>query len=510
MSGRSIPPTSDEPAGKPILSMRDISKLFSSFAALSEVSLDVWAGEIHAIVGENGAGKSTLMKILSGVHRPTAGRIFWEGEEIEIATPPAAQQLGIRMVYQELSLVPDLSVAENICLGRMPKRGPFLNRRAMIATARQALDLIGSGIDPDRMVADLPISQRQLVEIARVVSSGARVVVLDEPTSSLSEHEARNLLAVVSALKARGIAVVYISHRLREVLAIAERVTVLRDGRAIETRNAKGTTAGDLVQMMVGRTLDDVFPKTEAPLGEVAFRTERLTGGDFRDIDVEVRSGEIVGFAGLVGAGRTEFARAVFGLDRVYSGTICLNGRAVAPSSPREAIRAGIAYLPEDRRLLGIVPPLTVRENLSLSVLRRISRVGFVRRAAERRDATAAVARLGVTPPAIEGRIDALSGGNQQKVVLGRWLATAPRVLILDEPTRGVDVGAKAEIHRIIGELAKAGAAILLISSELPEVLAASDRIYVFHEGRIAGELSRDRATEETVMTMATGSHVHA
>jgi ribose transport system ATP-binding protein/rhamnose transport system ATP-binding protein len=361
-------------------------------------------------------------------------------------------------------------------------------------------------MSPDRLVADLTISQRQLVEIARVVSSGARLVVLDEPTSSLSDHEAQILLDIIRALKARGIAVIYISHRLHEVQAVAERVTVMRDGRTIETRDVAGTTPGQLVQMMVGRALDDVFPKTVVPIGDICFRAERLSSKAFHDISLSVRHGEIVGLAGLVGAGRTEFARAVFGLDAFDSGGLAIDGKPVHPRNPVQAIRAGIGYLPEDRRLLGIVPPLTIRENLSLSTLTRLAVAGFVNGAEERRTAAAATVRLGIVPPDMEVPIETLSGGNQQKVVLGRWLGIQPKLLILDEPTRGVDVGAKAEIHRIIGELAGSGIAILFISSELPEVIAASDRIYVLHEGRITGEFDRQAVSEQAIMLAATGS----
>ena len=490
----------------PLLVMEGISKSFAGTVALSDVHLAVGAGEIHAIVGENGAGKSTLMKILSGVHRPSAGRISWDGGDVTISSPQQAQQLGIRMVYQELSLVPDLSVAENIMLGRMPRRGPFLDRGAMVREAEAALGTIGATLAPDEIVADLTISQRQLVEIARVVSAGAKLIVLDEPTSSLSEHEAQNLLQVIRSLKDRNISVIYISHRLHEVLSIAERITVLRDGRTVQTRQAKGTSATTLVELMVGRKLDDVFPKTIVPIGGEVFRAAGLTSRAFQDIEIVVRRGEIVGLAGLVGAGRTEFARAVFGLDTFESGQLFINGAAIHPRNSRQAIECGIAYLPEDRRLHGIVPPLTVRENLSLAILQRIASAGFVKRQTEIGNARKSVSELGVNPPAIERSIETLSGGNQQKVVLGRWLATQPTLLILDEPTRGIDVGAKADIHHIIGRLAASGIAIILISSELPEVIAASDRIYVLHEGQVTAEFERVNVSETAIMTAATGA----
>ncbi|WP_341953617.1 sugar ABC transporter ATP-binding protein [Salinibacterium sp. TMP30] len=490
--------------------MSDISKTFPGVLAVSGVNLEILSGEIHAIVGENGAGKSTLMKILAGVYKPTSGTISWKGQTVSLASPQAGQQLGIRMVFQELSLVPDLTVAENISLGRMPKNGLFLDRKQMIRHAVEALATIGEDLDPNALIADLTISQRQLVEIARVISSGAELVALDEPTSSLTEHEAQKLLTIIRALKEKGISVIYISHRLHEVLEIADRVTVMRDGKSIDCRPATETSPSELVRVMVGRDLEDVFPKTVVEIGDVVFQAKSLTSaGRFSDISVEVRSGEIVGLAGLVGAGRTEFARAVFGLDHFDSGSCQINGIDVRPRNPAQAIRLGIAYLPEDRRLLGIVPPLTIRENLTLSSLRKVSRAGLIKRRAESVEGTQLAEYMTVSPPAIESRIDTLSGGNQQKVVLGRWLATNPSLLILDEPTRGVDVGAKAEIHRIIGKLASEGMAILMISSELPEIIAASDRVYVLHEGAISAELSREEATEENIMVAATGAAVN-
>jgi ABC-type sugar transport system ATPase subunit len=490
----------------PLLVMKDISKSFPGVLALSHVDLEVLTGEIHAVVGENGAGKSTLMKILAGVHKPSSGTIQWCGENVSISTPHVGQQMGISMVYQELSLVPDLTVSENISLGRMPKGRLFIDRRQMDGFARDALEVIGEKLNPQALVADLTISQRQLVEIARVISSGARLIALDEPTSSLTEFEAQKLLMVIRSLKRNGISVIYISHRLHEVLDIADRVTVMRDGQTIETRFARDTTQSELVHMMVGRNLDDVFPKAVVPIGNVVFRAEALTSaGKFFNISVEVRSGEVVGLAGLVGAGRTEFARAIFGLDPFDSGTCQINSTTVTSRSPAQAIRNGIAYVPEDRRLLGIVSPLSIRENITLSNLKRLSIFGVLNRQKERQEANRLAQELRVVPPMIERRIETLSGGNQQKVVLGRWLGTNPSLLILDEPTRGVDVGAKAEIHRIIGELAGAGMAIIMISSELPEIIAASDRVYVLHEGSLVAEFAREDATEENIMNAAAG-----
>jgi len=489
----------------PSLRMRGISKTFPGIRALTDVSLDVAGGEVHAIVGENGAGKSTLMKILAGVYQPDEGSIELAGEAVRIADPIDARRRGIGMVYQELNLVPDLSVAENITLGGPPSRFGFVRRKALRERAQEVLDELGARVHPDDLVGSLPVSQQQLVEIAKAYAASPSIIVLDEPTSSLSENEAQALFRVVERMKAAGIAIIYISHRLREVIELADRVTVLRDGRLVESRDAEGITAADMIRLMVGRDITDVFPKREVPIGEVVLKVESLGRGDvFDGIDLEVRAGEIVGLAGIVGAGRTEVARAVFGLDRADRGHITVSGTRVTIRSPRDGVEAGIAYVPEDRKRDGLVPQLTVKDNVALASLGAVSNAGWVRGSAERRVATDRATELGVSPPLIDRRVDTYSGGNQQKVVFAKWLATEPRVLILDEPTRGVDVGAKADIHTIIGELAARGAAILMISSELPEVLAVSDRIYVLHEGRLSAELPRG-ASEQDVMRAATG-----
>jgi len=498
--------TDDAQAHPPALEMVGISKSFPGVRALTDVDLRVLPGRVHAIVGENGAGKSTLMKILAGVHQPDAGTLTVGGREVVIGSPLDAQRMGIGMVYQELNLVPDLSVAENICLGRMPRRFGVLDRRAMEQAATTALADLDAQVHWSTTVGDLTVSQQQLVEICKVYASRPDIVVLDEPTSSLSEHESQVLFDVVRRMRDRGISVIYISHRLREVLEIADDVTVLRDGHRIESRPVAGLTPADMIRLMVGRDLTEVFPKREVELGETVLEVRGLTrSGAFADVDLNIRRGEIVGLAGLVGSGRTEVARALFGLDRADAGSVVVAGRPVDVRRPGHAVAAGVAYVPEDRKADGIVPALSVRDNLSLASLGRRSRAGMVLARQERALAGEQIASLGVSPAAPERRIDTLSGGNQQKVVLGKWLATRPHVLILDEPTRGVDVGAKADIHRIIGDLAASGVGILLISSELPEVLAVSDRVLVLHEGRVAADLSAADATEAAVMHAATG-----
>lgn len=490
----------------PVLEMRGISKSFPGIRALSDVDLAVNAGEVHAIVGENGAGKSTLMKILAGLYQPDSGDIVLNGEVVRIGGQLDARRRGIGMVYQELNLVPDLSVAENIALGAMPSRFGLVRRGALLKSATAVLTALGARIDPHTPVEALSVSQQQLVEIAKAYAARPRIIVLDEPTSSLSEHEAQALFRVVRAMRADGIAIIYISHRLREVLDLADQVTVLRDGRQIETRTAEGLTAAEMITLMVGRDLTDVFPKREVPVGDVVLDVDGLgRDNSFEDVSLTVRAGEIVGLAGLVGAGRTEVARAIFGLDRADRGSVRVRGIEVHARTPRQGVRAGIAYVPEDRKRDGIVPAASIRDNIALPVLGTMSTAGWISRARERDVVSAKVEELGVTPPVIDRRVDTLSGGNQQKVVIAKWLAAKPDVLLLDEPTRGVDVGAKADIHAIIGELAAAGVAILLISSELPEVLAVSDRVYVLHEGRISGEFDRQSADERSIMHAATG-----
>lgn len=488
------------------LRMRGISRAFPGVNALSNVNLTVGFGQIHAIVGENGAGKSTLMKVLSGVYQPTSGTIEIAGTEVRLRRPTDAQRLGIRMVHQELNLAPDLTVAENVFLGRMPQRWGIVDRARMLADTTALLDRLGASIDAGARLGDLSISQQQLVEIAKAWAADPRIIVLDEPTSSLSEAETTALFDILRRMKARGVAIIYISHRLKEVLDIADEVTVLRDGAMIDSRPAAGITAAGMIRHMVGREVTNVFPKTPAVIGTAVLRVEGLSDGrDFMDISFEARRGEILGLTGLVGAGRTEVARTIFGLTRPVAGRILIDGRPVTIRSPAEAVRAGIAYVPEDRKAVGLIPAMNIRENISLPILRRIARGGFISAAEDMALAQGHVRELGISPADPERRISLLSGGNQQKAVIAKWLSTTPSVLILDEPTRGVDVGAKAEIHRIIGNLVAKGMAVIMISSELLEVIGVCDRVLVMRDGRSAALLDRPELTEERIMAFATG-----
>lgn len=491
------------------LRMKAITKTFPGVKALSDVNFAVDFGRIHAIVGENGAGKSTLMKILGGVHLPTNGITEVEGVEVVLRKPADAQRYGIRMVHQEINLVPDLSVAENIFLGRMPKKGLFVDKAGMVERAGSVLDEIGATIDPKVRVGDLTIGQQQLVEIAKAYSANPKIIVLDEPTSSLSEHETDALLKILLRMRDSGIAIIYISHRLKEVLSIADEVTILRDGAMIETRKADGITPAQMIKLMVGRDVANIFPKIQSKIGAPVMRVTGLgDSAQFNDISFVVHAGEILGLTGLVGAGRSEVARAIFGLAPFTNGHIEMDGKQVSINSPAAAVRAGIAYVPEDRKGDGIIPDMVVRENISLPVLPSICRVGLINMHADRTLAAAKSRELSIMPSDPERKVSLLSGGNQQKAVIAKWLAAAPKVLILDEPTRGVDVGAKAEIHRIIGELVADGMAVVMISSELPEVMGVCDRVVVMHEGTASEPIERADMTEQLIMAHATGETV--
>ena len=488
------------------LRMQGISKIFPGVKALSDVNFSVDFGRVHAIVGENGAGKSTLMKVLSGTYPPTTGTTEVGGVDVRMRKPADAQKLGIRMVHQELNLVPDLTVAENVYLGRMPRKWLLVDKAAMVRNAAAVLKELGADIDPRARLGDLSISQQQLVEIAKAYAANPRIIVLDEPTSSLSEHETAALFRILRKMKAQGIAIVYISHRLKEVLEIADDVTILRDGSMIESRPADGITAAQMIKLMVGREVTNVFPKTPSTIGAPVLKVSGLGDGvTFSNVSFDVRAGEILGLTGLVGAGRTEVAKAIFGLSAVTAGSIETHGKPVSIRSPSAAMKAGIAYVPEDRKGDGIIPSMTVRENISLPVLRRLSRFSRVSLSADRRLAAKYAADFSIVPPDPERRINLLSGGNQQKAVISKWLSAKPSVLILDEPTRGVDVGAKAEIHRIIGELVAKGMAVVMISSELPEVLGVCDRVVVMRDGRASAPIERKDLSEERIMALATG-----
>ena len=491
----------------PRVALTGISKRFAATAALTDVSLDLLPGEIHALVGENGAGKSTLVKILAGVHQPDTGEIRLHGEPTVIHGPAQSRALGIAVVHQEPRLFPDLTVAENVFIGHAPS-GVLgtIGWRAMRKAAQALFAELDVQFDVGAPVRGLSMADQQLIEIAKALSVDASVLILDEPTASLSAHEVERLFTIVRRLRDRGVAIMFVSHRLDEVFALCDSATVFRDGRHVITAPTAGLTTADLIRHMVGRTVS-LFPKVENPIGDVLLEVSGLTRvGVFRDITFDVRAGEIVGLAGLVGAGRTEVARVLFGIDRRDSGEVRLAGTPVAFSSPSAAMSAGIAYLPEDRHQEGLVLDFSIAHNVTLPILPRLFPRLLVREGTERAVATEHTEQFNVRMTGVDQEVGALSGGNQQKVVLAKWLASGPRVLILDEPTRGIDIGAKVEVHRLIADLAAQGLAIILISSDLPEVLAMSDRIIVLHEGRITAEIPREQASEERVMFAATGT----
>ncbi|MEV0233171.1 sugar ABC transporter ATP-binding protein [Nonomuraea sp. NPDC050786] len=493
----------------PVLSLLQVSKAFGAVRAVREVSLELFPGEVHALAGENGAGKSTLVKILSGVHRPDSGRILLDGEPVEFGGPADAQRAGVAVIYQEPTLFPDLSVMENIFMGRQPRRRLGIDRRAMRASTAELFGRLGVHLDPDQPARGLSIADQQLVEIAKALSRQARVLVMDEPTAALSGTEVARLFGVARALRSQGCALLFISHRLEEIFELCRRVTVLRDGAYVASDLIADITPDDLVRRMVGRELDALFPKQETSRGEVALKVRRLTReGVFTDVSFEVRRGEIVALAGLVGAGRSEVARAVFGIDRWDAGSVEVDGARLRPASPTAAMAAGLALVPEDRRQQGLVMDLSIERNIGLAGLAAVRRGPLISRPAERERARDWAVRLRLKFGRLTDPVNVLSGGNQQKVVLAKWLARKPSVLIVDEPTRGIDVATKAEVHRLLSELAGGGVAVLMISSELPEVLGMADRVLVMHEGRLVAEIPRADATEESVMAAATGRSV--
>jgi rhamnose transport system ATP-binding protein len=514
LAGERVSEDSETAAGgEPVLRLIDATKAFGAVHALEGVSLELYGGEVHALVGENGAGKSTLVKILGGVHQPDSGMLVGaDGSELVLTDPRDARDAGISIIYQEPTLFPDLSVAENVFIGRQPRRGGRrIDHGAMRRATLVLFERLGIGLDPDRVARGLSIAEQQIVEIAKALSFDARVVVMDEPTAALSAVEVARLFGIVESLRSHGAAVAFISHRLEEVFAICQRVTVLRDGRRVLSQPLAGLSAADLVRTMVGR---DIAPREHVAreVGEAALRVKDLTrAGIFEDISFDVRAGEIVALAGLVGAGRSEVARAAFGIDEYDSGSVSVGARALRRGSPRAAMDAGVAFVPEDRRQQGLVMDLSITDNIALASLRRLRRHGLLSAAVERRFAGDWAARLQVKYGRLGNPATSLSGGNQQKVVLAKWLSREPAVLIVDEPTRGIDIATKSEVHRILAESASRGVAVLVISSELPEVLAVADRILVMREGRLQAELSRAEATEETIMAAATGqAHVLA
>jgi len=495
-----------------ILEMGNISKSFPGVKALNDVQLQVRRGTVHALMGENGAGKSTLMKVLIGIYNPDQGSIIFNGKPVQIDTTETALKLGISMIHQELSPVPYMTVAENIFLGREPlNRFGLVDKRRMIADTKALLNRLEINIDPTVLMKELTVASTQMVEIAKAISYDASLVIMDEPTSAITDREVAHLFRMIRTLKERGVAIIYITHKMDEVFQIADDITVLRDGRHIATVPASQTDRTSLIAMMVGRELTAIFPKEEAPIGEVVLSVRGLTRkGIVSNVSFDLRRGEILGLAGLMGAGRTEIIEGIFGIKKIDAGTISVNGRKVTIHSPADAIRNGMALLTEDRKLTGILPVLSVRDNITIASLEKYERAGLINDRKINEICQKEKSRLDIKTPSMGQLIKLLSGGNQQKVLVSRWLLTSPEILILDEPTRGIDVGAKAEIHRLMCKLAQEGKAIIMISSELPEILGMSDRVLVIHEGRVGGEFLRKDATQEAIMRAATGHGLDA
>lgn len=490
----------------PVLEMRHISKRFPGVLALDDVSFTCRRGHVHALVGENGAGKSTLIKILAGVLQPDAGEILLNGARVQFRDPHDAQVQGISVIYQEFNLLPQLNVMENVFLGREPRtRSGLLDRETMRREAQTLLTRVGLPVAPDTRVSRLSVAQQQLVEIAKALSQKASIVAMDEPSAVLAGHELEKLFDLIRVLKEQAVTIIYISHRLDEVFQIADRVTVFKDGRDMGSSDVAAVTKPQLIRLMVGRTLDESLHPPETSNHAVVLEVRNLTrGGALYDINFELHRGEIVGLAGMVGSGRSLVARALFGADPIDSGQVLLEGQPLRLRTPHEAIGVGIAFVPEDRKTQGLITGMSLRRNMTLPILNRLQRLGFVQQAQERQLVKQYTADLAIKTPGLDQQVRYLSGGNQQKVVLAKWLAIRPRVVIMDEPTRGIDVGAKAEVYTIMRQLAEQGTAILMISSELPEIIGLSNRILVMRAGRIVGELSGAQAVEEKIVSLAT------
>jgi len=492
---------------KLLLQATGITKTFPGVLALDKVDFDLYPGEVHVLLGENGAGKSTLMKVLAGAYQPDAGTIALNGQETRILNPRQARKLGIGIIYQEFNLVPYMNVAQNIFQGRFPHRwGLLLDQNKMHAESRKLLDSLNMGIDTRAKAVNLGVAQQQMVEVAKALSVKSKILIMDEPTATLTDREIGQLFAAIGRLKERRIGIIYISHRLQEVHQIGDRVTVLRDGKFIGTHPVNQVTVDQLIAMMVGRTITHMFPRDYQPRAAEALRVEEVSSGTrLRGASLRVCSGEIVGLAGLVGAGRTELARAVFGADPYDSGRVYVFGQQVKAASPEKMVRLGMGLLPEDRKNHGLTMILSVSENIVLASLKRLFPRHFVDLAREREVVATYIRDLRIATPSPKRLVQFLSGGTQQKVVLAKWLCTHSKIFIFDEPTRGIDVGAKAEIHSFMNELVKQGAAVLMISSDLPEILGMSDRVYVMRHGQIVAEADREKATQEWIVAYAMG-----
>ncbi len=486
------------------LRMNGITKTFPGVLALDNVDFELEPGKVMALVGENGAGKSTLMKILSGVYKMDKGKIFIDNKRVEITDTLTSQNLGISIIYQELNLLQNMDIAENIFIGREPRKGIFVDKVKMHEEARNLLDEVGLNISTKTLVRDLSTAQKQMVEVAKSLSFNSKIVIMDEPTSSLTDSETRVLFSIIEKLKNKNVAVVFISHRLNEIFEIADMVTVLRDGKMVGCLNRSEMTESVIINLMVGREINDIFAKLPSDISEPILEVKNLsTKGFLKDINFSLKKGEILGFAGLVGAGRSEVMRAIFGIDKKETGEIYIHGEKVTINTTEDALKHGIGFVPEDRKEQALILGMQVKENITLAALRMLSKLNFIDKKKEDRLAADYIEKLSIRTPSDEQKVMYLSGGNQQKVVIAKWMATNPEILILDEPTRGVDVGAKKEIHLLISELAQEGVGIILISSELPEILGMSDRIVVMHEGKIKGEILREDASQEKIMKMA-------
>jgi len=494
---------SEIPAGT--LKIRNVSKAFPNVQALDNVSLDIRPGEILAFIGENGAGKSTLLKIINGDYQADAGSLSINDKPLKFSNPKDAHEAGVRVIYQEPEIIPGVDVAENIWVGELPKRFGFINRRQLNEQVRASLNEYGfeKVLPMDLMGSELSTAQAQIVEIMRALKSGVRILALDEPTSSLTDDEVNRLFTLIRRLRDEGVAIIYVSHRLQEIMGLCERVAILRDGKLRTVQRTKELSESEMIRIMVGRNLSDIFHRNPAVTDRKVLEVKDLYSNWHRDVNFHINAGEVVGFSGLVGAGRSELAKVIFGDMPKTKGKILIDGEEVAINSPDQAIDKGIGFAPEDRKNEGLILIRSVLENTSIAIMNKITHFHFVQRRKERSIAKDYVEKLNVVTPSLEQLVGKLSGGNQQKVVLARWLAARPKVLILDEPTRGIDVGAKVEIYRLIDELANEGLGIMLINSELPEVLGLSDRIYVMQNGRITGEVSKENATEDTILELA-------
>lgn len=495
------------PNNEVILDVRNIVKKFPGTVALSGVSLQIFKGEIHALVGENGAGKSTLMNIIGGVLQADEGEIYWNGQKVQFNDPRSAQEAGIGFVHQELSLCPHISVAENIFMGRMPRKaGGMIDYDELYVKSVEILKMLDSDISPKKLLRELNVGEQQIIEIAKALSLNCKLLILDEPTSSLTENEVDVLFHLLHSLKEQGISILYISHRLQEIFDLCDRVTVLRDGHYIMTKPLNEVTENELILSMVGRDIGNLYPEKSKGRGELILKVEGLSrAGSFTDISFELYKGEILGFAGLIGAGRSEMARALCSIDPKDKGEIYIYGQKMEVPEYKDAIRKGIGYMTEDRKEQGLFLNLEVRKNISAAKLSNVANGMFIDDEKEQELARRFVSALNIKVSSIEQPVESLSGGNQQKVMLGKWLAIDPRILIVDEPTRGIDVGAKAEIHSLMRELANQGVGVILISSDMPEIIGMSDRVIVMHEGCISGELSGEDITEENIMMLASG-----